>query len=145
MPTCRHTHNHRDAQPHTRTHIHRESERRSVYVCVYTCVHVCIYTCMYIHLYIHFGRIAAAVVPRTYIDICKYTYVYIKVYTHGYILEGCRCSAQHTNINIGWLRLVGSLKSQVSFAEYRLFSRALLQKSPTGLFSFIGLFCKRSF
>jgi len=31
---------------------------------------------------------------------------------------------------MGWLRLVGSLKLQVSFAEYRLFSRALLQKKP---------------
>jgi len=32
--------------------------------------------------------------------------------------------------NMGWLRLVGSSKSQVSFAEYRLFYRALLQKRP---------------
>jgi len=31
---------------------------------------------------------------------------------------------------MGWLRLVGSLKLQVSFAEYRLFYRALLQKIP---------------
>jgi len=30
----------------------------------------------------------------------------------------------------GWLRLVGSLKLQVSFAEYSLFYRALLQKRP---------------
>jgi len=30
----------------------------------------------------------------------------------------------------GWLRLVGSLKLQVSFAEYSLFHRALLQKRP---------------
>jgi len=30
----------------------------------------------------------------------------------------------------GWLRSVGSIKLQVSFAEYRLFSRALLQKRP---------------
>jgi len=29
---------------------------------------------------------------------------------------------------MGWLRLVGSLKLQVSFAEYRLLYRALLQK-----------------
>jgi len=29
---------------------------------------------------------------------------------------------------MGWLRLVGSLKLYVSFAEYRLFYRALLQK-----------------
>jgi len=32
--------------------------------------------------------------------------------------------------NMGWLRLVDSLKLQVSFAEYRLFYRALLQKRP---------------
>ena len=31
---------------------------------------------------------------------------------------------------MGWLRLVGSLKLQVSFAEYRLFHRDLLQKRP---------------
>jgi len=32
--------------------------------------------------------------------------------------------------HMGWLRLVGSLKLQVSFAEYSLFYRALLQKRP---------------
>jgi len=32
--------------------------------------------------------------------------------------------------DMGWLRLVGSLKSYVSFAEYSLFYRALLQKRP---------------
>ena len=37
--------------------------------------------------------------------------------------------AQHS-ICMGWLRLVGSLKLYVSFAEYRLFHRTLLQKSP---------------
>ena len=31
---------------------------------------------------------------------------------------------------MGWLRLVGSLKLQVSFAEHSLFYRALLQKRP---------------
>ena len=31
---------------------------------------------------------------------------------------------------MGWLRLVGSLKLQVSLADYRLFYRALLQKRP---------------
>jgi len=31
---------------------------------------------------------------------------------------------------MGWLRLVGSLKLQVSFAEYSLFYRARLQKRP---------------
>jgi len=31
---------------------------------------------------------------------------------------------------MGWLRSVGSIKSSVSFAEYRLFYRALLHKRP---------------
>jgi len=31
---------------------------------------------------------------------------------------------------MGWLRWVGSIKLQVSFAEYHLFYRALLQKRP---------------
>ena len=33
-------------------------------------------------------------------------------------------------LHMGWLRLVGSLKLQVSFAEYPLFYRAVLQKRP---------------
>jgi len=32
--------------------------------------------------------------------------------------------------NMGWLQPVGSIKLQVSSAEYRLFNRALLQKRP---------------
>jgi len=31
---------------------------------------------------------------------------------------------------MGWLRLVGSIKLQVTFADYSLFHRALLQKRP---------------
>jgi len=34
-------------------------------------------------------------------------------------------------VAMGWLRLVGSLKLQVFFAEYSLFYRALLQKRHT--------------
>jgi len=33
--------------------------------------------------------------------------------------------------HMGWLRSVGSIRLWVSFAEYRLFYRALLQKRPT--------------
>ena len=38
---------------------------------------------------------------------------------------------------MGWLRLVGSLKWSVSFAEYSLFYRALLQKRPVILRSLL--------
>ena len=40
---------------------------------------------------------------------------------------------------VGWLRLVGSLKSQVSFAGYSLFYRALLQKRPVILYAHIRM------
>ena len=36
----------------------------------------------------------------------------------------------HKFTSMGWLRLVGSLQLYVSFAEYRLFYRALLQMRP---------------
>jgi len=38
---------------------------------------------------------------------------------------------------MGWLRLVGSFKLYVSFAEYRLFYRDLLQKRPIFLWSLL--------
>ena len=34
------------------------------------------------------------------------------------------------NIRMGWLRSVGSIKLQVSFAEYRLFHSAVVQRDP---------------
>ena len=72
------------------------------------------------------------------------------------------------HIHMGWLRLVGSFKMKVYFAKYRLFYRALLQKTPilsrsllivatpyllreplytatvSRLLKIIGLFCKRA-
>jgi len=47
--------------------------------------------------------------------ICSYMKVHVCTYKYTYMR---------------WLPLVGSLKLQVSFAEYRLFYRALLQKRP---------------
>ena len=41
------------------------------------------------------------------------------------------------NSTVGWLTLVGSLKLQVSSAEYRLFYRAFLQKRPVALRSLL--------
>ena len=39
------------------------------------------------------------------------------------------CKFGPHDMTMGWLRSVGSIKLQVTFAEYRLFYRALLQKS----------------
>jgi len=49
----------------------------------------------------------------------------------------CRSFDTLQDCHTGWLRLVGSLKLQVSFAEYRLFYRALLQKRPVILTSLL--------
>jgi len=66
---------------------------------------------------------------------CVVAHVWIRRGTHlnasWHIYE---CVMAHVCISrgtpMGWLRLVSSLKLQVSFAEYSLFYRALLQKRP---------------
>jgi len=57
------------------------------------------------------------------------TFAQIRGDLHRRFHEHCQ---YHTicHLNMGWLRLVGSLKLQVSFAEYHPFYRALLQKRP---------------
>ena len=47
-----------------------------------------------------------------------------------FVYTGARIQPQVIQRAMGWLRSVGSIKLQVSFAEYRLFYRALLQKRP---------------
>jgi len=52
----------------------------------------------------------------------------------GWIKESWKLVLFHNmwiwSVTMGWLQWVGSLKLQVSFAGYRLFYRALLQKRP---------------
>ena len=50
--------------------------------------------------------------------------IYLIIFSHS------RCFYTEVS-DMGWLRLVGSLKPYVSFAEYSLFYRALLQKRRT--------------
>ena len=50
------------------------------------------------------------------------------------INESCRTHINESHhIYMGWLQLVGSIKYQVSFAEYSLFYRSLLQKRHINL------------
>ena len=50
--------------------------------------------------------------------------------THCNTLNQYRVALVRMFIDMGWLRSVGSIKLVVSFAAYRLFYRALLQKRP---------------
>jgi len=56
------------------------------------------------------------------------------LYTHEWVMPYVNWSIEWLMYAVfclmGWLRLVGSLKLYVSFAEYRLFYRTLLQKRP---------------
>ena len=77
-----------------------------MFICIYS------YTSIYMYVYIC-------------IDTCIYAYIhtctYVYMHTYMYI---------HRNRPMGWLQSVGLIKSQVSFAEYHLFCKALLQKRP---------------
>ena len=88
-------------------------------MCIYTlhvpltirriCIYV--YICIYIHIYV-------------YIYIC--TYIYLACAPHNCLYVSYRQLITVDTIAMGWLRSVGSIKVYVSFAEYRLFYRALL-------------------
>jgi len=75
-------------------------------------IHICIlYACMYpISMYVPTH-------PYTTPISIYVSYIHIRT-LHPYMYP------------MGWLRSVGSIKLWVSFAEYRLFYRALLQKRP---------------
>ena len=127
-----------------------------------TCMHICIYTCIYIYVYIYNIYI--------YICVCAYVYVYLCILIHindiWRNVTTNKTKIRQPQLLVRTQRLVGSLKLQFSFAEYRLFHRALLQKRPIilrirlvvrtqrlglsgggpvlqNIVSFIGLFCKR--
>jgi len=78
------------------------------YVCI--CVHMCAYVCVCAHT-----RICIAYTMCTRSSAGKPPTV---------------CVHEKLKAHLEWLQLVGSLKLQVCFAEYRLFYRALLQKRP---------------
>jgi len=79
------------------------------------------------------GESARTFAEQSYIFLKVRKYVgYINTKDALWIWDGHPCIYGLIDgyIDMGWLRLVGSIKLQVSFAEYRLFYRALLQKRP---------------
>jgi len=136
----------------------------SSYICVYISI---IYFCIhpyrifairsdYLHLYRTFVYISVSYIC-VYISILYSQYdriIYlciIYLHTHFYVSILCICNTVQSctsvayicvhicivYLRMGWLRLVGSLKVQVSLTEYRLFYRVLLQKRPIILRSLI--------
>jgi len=63
----------------------------------------------------------------THLNESNYYVIYTDAALDG---RGGNASAGGSWGGMGWLRSVGSIKLLVSFAEYCLFCRALLQKRP---------------
>ena len=93
------------------------------------CKRVCVYTCVCVRV-----RARSTVTRKD-----SQPYVWYKSVSLFGVVEVCEfsrcCTSPLGIVNVcesimGWLRLVGSLKLLVSFAEYCLFYRSLLQKRP---------------
>ena len=73
---------------------------------------------------------------RLDIQICMFIYIYIdrqidRQICAVYVWSSCFLGLWiDTRLDMGWLRSVGSIKLQLSSAEYRLFYRSLLRKRP---------------
>jgi len=90
------------------------------------------YVCTYRYVSVHMGIF---IYISTYPYLCIHTYLYINayryisVYRYAYYKQ-TQGEAYMSQAGMGWLRSVESIKLWVSFAEYLLFYRALLQKRP---------------
>jgi len=111
-----HTNIHMNVHTFLHTYIH-------TYIQMYLPTYIHTYLPTYIHTYIH-----------TNIHTNKHTYLHTRVRTCHYLhCAWISLSRRPKYVYIhtmGWIRLVGTLKVQVSIAEYKPFYRALLQKKP---------------
>jgi len=99
-----------------------------VHACLCVCVRVCVCVCVCVRVrgrvkFLASHELKSSCAFHDLNDSCKHHKLTASCKCHE-LTASCKCHEQLT----GWLRLVGSIKVQVSFAEYCLFYRALLQK-----------------
>jgi len=122
----------------------------SVLQCVAVCCsalqytrHFCVLQCAAVCCSIHVTFVCCSVLQC--VAVCCSIPVSFDIYDNSYHVQFYRththqqeCTSNKSRFHqigflsstMGWLRLVGSLKLYVSFAEYSLFYRALLQTRP---------------
>ena len=120
----------------------------NVYVYIQTlrfkCIQMIMYKCLYVSIYRHIQTLCLYMSTDLYTDILS-VYVYIKteylfsqliclnlhkyIYTYVYIYL-CICRSVDMYTHNVCIQTYTDIKLQVSFAEYRLFYRALLRKRP---------------
>ena len=81
-------------------------------VCVHVCVCVCVCACVCVFVYVCMC-VCVRVCVRVCVCICVYAYLCVCVCMCARVSE----SQLYIEHSMGWLRLVGSLKSYVSFAK----------------------------
>jgi len=85
----------------------------------------------HIHAYIFFTHtrkhLQSHILSHTHKITHSRTYIHAYLFTYTCEVNHAK-HILHTCTHMGWLRSVGSIELYVSFAEYRLFYRALLQK-----------------
>ena len=106
------------------------------WMCTRMWIHVCIF--QYMRPSLEWAASAAAGLATYYTNECVYVNEYLYI---SFSVRDNRCNRLPVLLlgfwhTIGWPRWVGSLQLYVSFAEYSLFYRSLLQN----IVSFIGLF-----
>jgi len=82
------------------------------------------------HLQTHSPPAQTGFTAHTSTSTHAYIHTYIPQYFHVCLPNFSSRAVTMCLLVMGWLRSVGSIKLKVSFAEYRLFYRALLQKRP---------------
>ena len=131
--THAHTHTHTHTHKFTCLHAQEGIDLFQVHVlCVCVCVCVCVCACVRVCVCVCVcGSVCICICIDTYITyMC--IYMYVKIYTHAHTHV-----YTHTEASMGWLRLVGSLKWEVSFAEEPYKRVYILQKRPITLRSLL--------
>jgi len=147
MYICKHIYGEREV--HAQIACHELPDHRIAWVCVSMCVCMCVYLDIYTErergtLARFCGTNSLTVELHECVSTCvcmcvfryisrereKYTHKFSQheLSDHWIARDVSACVTVY--MCMGWLRLVGSLKLKVSFAEYRLFYRDLWQKRP---------------
>jgi len=112
---------------HVYIHIYRYIQifiHMYMYICMYTRIHICIHICIYTYTHTHINECKFMKICPVHLHIYMHIYMCLHIYFEVYmgmrdtrILTPSLVRMEHVNKTMRWLRLVCSLKLQVSFAK----------------------------
>ena len=131
--TYTYTHKHKHAHAHVHTHAHSHTMRLSPLLQKNLLAIVIPLILSLTHT--HILSVSLSVCLSVSLSLSLSLYLFLSLFLpHTHTHEHMELVVAEEPVGdcntMGWLRWVGSIKLQVSFAEYHLFYRALLQKRP---------------